>query len=299
MYDLIIVGMGPAGMSAGIYAKRSGMKVLMFERETPGGLLNKTNVVDNYLGMQNISGPDLAIKMFEHIKEQEVPYKFEEVIDVDVKKNKKIVTTNKGKYETKSIILCGGRQPRKPKIKGITELEGKGVSYCAICDAPLFKGKDVAIIGSGNSAFEEGIYLSKFVKKLYILSARDKIKADTVLQKEVKKQKNIKVLKSCVVSSLEKADGLLSGVILEDGKKISVQGLFIYIGYSPTTTYLEELGIINSTGYIEVNDDMETKVKGVFAAGDVIKKDLYQIVTASSEGAKAAINAKKYVEKLK
>ena len=297
MYDVIIIGMGPAGISAGIYAKRSGMNVLMLEKEAPGGLMNKTNIVDNYPGFKNITGPELALKMFNHIKEQEVPYKIEEVIDIDIQKNKKIVKTNKNTYETKAVILTAGRQPRKPKLKGITELEGKGVSYCSVCDAPLFKGKDVAIIGSGNSAFEEGIYISSFVKNLYILSSKDEIKADKILQKKVKKIKNIKIMKNSIVLSLESNEGVLSGVILENGKKIEVQGLFVYIGYSPTTAYLEALNILDSKGYIEVNENMETKVKGFYAAGDVIKKDLYQIVTAVSEGAIAAVNAKKYISK--
>ena len=151
MYDVIVIGMGPAGMSAAVYAKRSGLNVLMLEKGTPGGLINITNVVRNYLGYESVSGPELATKMFFHTQEQQIPYRIEEVEDIIIEEDKKIVITTEEAYETKAIIICGGRHPRKSNLENESEFVGKGVSYCAICDAPLYKGKDVAVIGGGNN----------------------------------------------------------------------------------------------------------------------------------------------------
>lgn len=292
MYDCIIVGMGPAGMSAGIYAKRSGMKVLMLEKNTPGGLINITNLVDNYLGFDNITGPDLAFKMFEHVKNNEVEYKIEEVIKIKKENSTFLIETNKNKYETKTIILAGGRQAKKmPQEENLKTLN---VSRCSICDAPLYKGKEVVVIGGGNSAFEEGIYLSDFASNLTIL-VRSTVKADKELVEQANKKENIKIIENANIKNIEEQDRKYK-ITLENNEIIS-DGLFSYIGYAPETEYLSTLGILEENGYIEVNDT-ETLVPGLFAAGDIIKKSVYQIITASSEGAEAALKAKKYISKL-
>ncbi len=184
MYDCIIVGMGPGGMSAGIYAKRSGLNTLLLEKNAPGGLINTTNLVDNYLGFDNITGPDLSFKMFEHVKNNGVEYKIEEVTKIKKEKDTFKIETNKNIYEAKTIILAGGRQPKKMPLE--ENLKKLSISRCSICDAPLYKEKEVVVIGGGNSAFEEGIYLSDFASTLTII-ARSQIKADEELINEAKK----------------------------------------------------------------------------------------------------------------
>ena len=298
MYDVIVIGMGPAGMSAAIYAKRSGLNVLMLEKGTPGGLINITNVVSNYLGYESVSGPELATKMFFHTQEQKIPYRIEEVEDIIIEKDKKIVITTEEAYETKAIIICGGRHPRKSNLENESDFVGKGVSYCAICDAPLYKGKDVAVIGGGNSAFEEGIYLSGFANKVYILNRSDVVRADEVLQEKAKEKGNIEVLLNTNAKKIEEKDGKIKDIILEDDSKLDVEGVFVYVGFEPTTGYLSKLGILTEDNYIEVDEEMRTKVKGVYAAGDIVKKSLYQIVTATSEGAIAATTAKRELKDL-
>lgn len=289
MYDCLIVGMGPGGMSAGIYAKRSGLKTLILEKNSPGGLINTTNLVDNYLGFDNISGPELAYKMFEHVKNNEVEYKVEEVTKIKKEGNIFKIETNKNKYESKTVILAGGRQPRKVALED--NLKSLKISRCSICDAPLYKNKDVLVLGGGNSAFEEGIYLSDFAKTLTIVT-RNKIKADEELINEAKTKSNIRILENEEIMSIEEQEPKYKITLKKE--TIIVDGMFSYIGYSPSTEYLSNLGILEENGYIETNNT-ETKVPGLFACGDIIKKDVYQIITASSEGATAALKAKKYI----
>lgn len=292
MYDTIIVGMGPAGMSAGIYAKRSGLKTLILEKKAPGGLINITNLVDNYLGYDNITGPELAMKMFEHVKNNEIEYKIEEVTKIKKEGSIFKIETNKNNYESKTVILAGGRQPRKLDLED--KLNDLKISRCAICDAPLYKGKNVLVIGAGNSAFEEGIYLSEFASHLTIL-ARSNVKADEEMVETAKSKENITIIEGEEIDDIKVENGVYK--VITPNNSIEVQGIFSYIGYTPMTEYLSNLNILESSGYIEVSDT-ETPVPGLFACGDIIKKDLYQIVTATSEGAKAATKAKKYLTEL-
>jgi len=292
MYDTIIVGMGPAGMSAGIYAKRSGLKTLLLEKNSPGGLINVTNLVDNYLGFDNITGPDLAFKMFEHIKNNEVEYKIEEVTKIKKENSIFKIETNKNSYTSKTIILAGGRQPRKIDLED--NLKKLKISRCSICDAPLYKDKNVLVMGGGNSAFEEGIYLSEFAKKLTIIT-RNKVKADEELLTAAKERNNIEIYENEEIQDLQELEGKYKVTLKEN--EIIVDGIFSYIGYTPSTEYLSNLGILEEKGYIEVNET-ETVVPGLYACGDIIKKDVYQIITASSEGAISALKAKKYITNL-
>lgn len=293
MYDCIIIGAGPAGMSAGIYAKRAGLETLLLDGDAPGGLLNKVTIVDNYLGIKSISGPDLAFQMYEHIKSEEVPFKFEKVLNIEVFPDKKIVTTTKDKYTTKTVIIAIGRKVRKTNLPSEIKFNGKGISYCAICDAPLYKDKKLVVVGGGNSAFEESLYLSKYSNDITIL-VRSEIIADEDLVEDVK-SKGIKILTGVNVVEFLGGDHLTS-VMLSNNQILECEGAFIYIGYEAETAFLKNLNITNEQGYIEVNSQMETKVKGVFACGDIIKKDLYQIITAASEGAEAAIAAGKEIK---
>lgn len=291
MFDAIIVGMGPAGMGASIYAKRSGLNILVLERSKPGGLLNQTSLVDNYLGFSKVSGQDLAVEMFNHINELKIPFKIEEVINIKDYEDYKEVITNKNTYKTKSVIICAGRKP-KTVFKDESSLIGKGLSYCAVCDAPLYKGKDVAIIGSGNSAFEEGLYLTNFVNKLYIITRSDHIKADQHLQEEMKKKDNVEILYNKTVKDISLTEDKISSLILED-QEIKVEGIFIYAGYTSSINYVNELNLNMENGYIITDKEGRTNIKGIYAAGDVIKKNLYQIITAVSEGSICGTTAKK------
>lgn len=293
MYDLIIVGMGPGGMSAGIYAKRSGLKTLMLEKNNPGGLINVTNLVDNYLGFDNITGPDLAVKMFSHIKNNEVEYKIEEAIKIKKAEDVFKVETNKNSYKAYSVILAGGRSPRKLEIEDT--LKNLKISRCSICDAPLYKGKELLVLGGGNSAFEEGIYLSEFASKLTIVT-RSEMKADKELIEQAKSKNNIELIENEEIKTIEEKDNKYN--IKLKSQELTVDGIFSYIGYSPSTEYLSNLGIIDESGYIETNNT-ETKIPGLYACGDIIKKEVYQIITASSEGAQAALKSKKYVTQIK
>ncbi len=292
MYDVIVIGMGPAGMNAAVYAKRSGLNVIMFEKASPGGLIAKTNMVDNYLGYEKISGADLAAKMFFHTQEQQIPYRIEEVEDVIIENGKKVVITTEGTYYAKAIIFCGGRRPRKIDIEGEDKYEGKGISYCAICDAPLYKGKKVVVVGGGNSAFEEAVYLSDFASEVTILNRSEECRAEVALQDKAKEKSNIKVKLKSKIKKILEVDNKVNGVELENGEKLEIDGVFVYVGFEPSTSYLLKLGILTEDNYISVDENMRTKIKGIYAAGDTVKKSLYQIVTAASEGAIAAVSAK-------
>ncbi len=292
MYDLIIIGMGPSGMSAGIYALRDKLKVLLIDEKNPGGLLNNITVVDNYLGFPNISGSDLAYNMFNHLNCEGAEYKIEKVLNIKNLGESKIITTTKSTYETKNIILSIGRKPKKSGIANEEKFEGKGISYCALCDGALYKDKDVLVLGGGNSAFEEALYLSKLVRSVKII-VRSAITADEELESSASSNNIETIVGSRVKEFL--GNDKISGVTLDNGTVINCDGVFIYYGYEADTNFIKNLNITDSDGYIEVNNNMETKIKGIYACGDIIKKSVYQIITATSEGAIAAINIGKEI----
>lgn len=294
MYDCIIIGMGPAGMSASIYAKRSGLKTLLLDESAPGGLLNKVSIVENYLGFKSVTGSELALSMFEHIRNEEIDYKIERVLKIDNYSNKKTITTTKGKYDTKTIILAIGRKAKKSGIANEDKFASKGISYCAICDASLYKNKDLVVLGGGNSAFEESIYLANVASSVTIL-VKNEIKAEDNLVDEAS-SKGIKVISGVSVNEFLGED-YITGVKLDNGSVINCSGVFIYYGYSADTAFINNLDITNEQGYIEVKRNMATKVKGIYACGDIVKKEVYQIVTAVSDGAIAALSARKELNK--
>ena len=298
IYDIIIIGMGPAGMSAGIYAKRSGMSVLVFEKSAPGGLINKTSNVDNYLGFDDILGPDLAFKMYEHFKDADIEHKITEVTKVTLDGDIKLVHTEKEVYKAHTVLIATGRKSKKLPLENAEKLEGKGISYCALCDGKLYQGKDVAIVGAGNSAIEEGTYLAKICKNDYILN-RLGINADDILVEEINTYPNVKLLNQVSITKLNETEGHLSSVTLNTGEEIEVDGVFVYIGYEQASESVKELGITNDFGYIKVDQFHETSIKGIYAAGDIVQKKIYQIINAASEGAEAAINANKYINSLR
>lgn len=287
IYDVIIIGLGPAGLAASIYAKRSGLKVLVLEAKMPGGLLNYTNVVNNYPGFINISGPDLASKMYEHFKSLDIELKNEDVIDIEVGETKRVVTSLQS-YETKNVIIATGRTRRSLNLPGESELRGSGISYCAMCDGHFYKGKDVAVVGAGDSSLEEALYLSQIVNKVTIIVRGKVLTGNKELVQRVEQAKNIEVKFGKNIVELISEDGILTRVKLDDESTLDVSGLFVYIGFDPILPFKTDLGLENEKGYLIVDENFETNQEGVYAVGDIIKKKLYQIISAEYEGASAA-----------
>lgn len=291
--DVTIIGMGPAGITAAIYLQRSNLNCCIIEKSTPGGLINKTSTIENYPGFNEISGPDLAYKLYDQLNKTKIKQIFEEVIEINDKKDYKEVKTNKQTIKTKTVILAIGREPKKLESTNSSALEGKGISFCSLCDGALYKGEEVAIVGGGNSALEEALYLASICKKVYILNRSEKLRGDEILKNKVLNTKNIEIRYLSKVKEFnEESNKLKSITILENNieKELLVKACFIFIGYAPATNFLKNLAILDEKGYIIVDENGRTAINGIYAAGDIIKKDLYQIITASSEGAKAAVS---------
>lgn len=295
IYDLIIVGMGPAGVASAIYAKRAGLNVLCLEQSMIGGYLNYIDKIDNYPGLFGVSGPDFAFKLMEQVNGLGIELKNKKVtsiIDGDVKK----VVTDNEEYLCKNVIIATGRKSKSLGLKDEDKLIGKGISLCALCDGAFYKNKVVAVVGGGNSALQEALHLANIANKVYLIHRRDEFRAIHDLVQRVEEKDNIEKVMSTNVKVLETSDGRLSGLLLDNGNKIDVDGLFIYIGFEPATKFAEELGITNDKGYIVVNEEFETSIKGIYAVGDIIDKKIYQISTAVAEGTIAAVNV---IEKCK
>lgn len=288
MYDLIIIGMGISGISASIYAKRAGMNVLLLEGSAPGGTVNQISEIENYPGINRISGPDFAYNLFEEVNKLGIEYKLEKVTDVIIDDSKKVKTT-KNVYEAKNLLIASGRRPKRLGLDREEEFLGKGISTCALCDGALYKNSDIAVIGGGSSALSEALYLSNIVNKIYLIHRREEFRGEEILIEEIKKRKNIELILKNEVTKLKIEDDTLKGIILKDGKEIDVKGIFIYVGFIPNTDFLKNTDIKMEDGYILVNENHETNIKGVYASGDVTKKDIYQIVNAASEGAEAVV----------
>jgi len=289
IYDSIIIGMGVAGISAAIYAKRSGSNVLILEKMRPGGIINTIDVIENYPGFASISGPDLAFQLFEQVNKLKIPYKMEEVKKVSLAGDIKIITTNQAEYQAKNILIATGRSPILLGLPNEEKLIGKGISTCALCDGYLYKEKEIAVVGGGNSALQETLYLANIVKKVYLIHRREEFRADQELIEKIKNKENIEIIYNAQITELKEENGELTSIVINDQTTIPVSALFIYIGYAPKTDFVKELGITNTVGYIEVDKNYETKIPGIYAAGDIIIKKVYQVVTAAAEGATAAI----------
>ena len=292
-YDLIIIGSGIAGITAAIYAKRSNLNVLILEKSAPGGLLNKIDKINNYPGYKEIAGMELAEKLFEQIKELNIEINYEEVINIELLNDLKKVVTTDDEYITKSVLIATGRVPKKIGLENEEDLYGRGLSTCALCDGNFFKGKDVAVIGGGNSALSEALYLSNIVNKVYLIHRRNEFKAEENIIKQVLEKDNIEVVYNSQVTNINKENEIVSSISINNDYQINVAGVFVYIGYHPGTNFIERLSITNPNGYIITNGFCETGIPGIYAAGDIIEKQVYQLVTAASEGAIAAININK------
>jgi len=288
MYDLIIIGMGVSGISAAIYAKRAGLSVLMLEGSAPGGTINSIPKIENYPGINEISGPDLAYNLFDKVNQLEIEYKLEKVTDVILEDIKTIKTVN-NIYQTQNLLIASGRKPKLLGLKDEEKYLGQGISTCALCDGALYKGKEVAVVGGGSSALSEAKFLSKTVNKVYLIHRREEFRGEDTLIKEIKEIPNIEIILNNEVKELIIKDNKFKGIILKNNESLEVSALFEYIGYIPNTNFLKNTSLELVEGYIVVNDNHETNIRGVYASGDVVKKDIYQIINAASEGAEVAI----------
>ncbi|MFH1181284.1 MAG: FAD-dependent oxidoreductase [bacterium] len=306
LYDLVIVGGGPAAVSAGIYASRQNIKTLLIAKSFGGQVAKKAVAIENYPGFKKISGSKLFGKFEKHLQKQKIEILADEVERVKKKESFFEVFTAGGKsFQAKAVIVATGGDPRLLDVPGEKEFLGRGVSYCTVCDGPLFKGKTVAVIGGGNSGFEAAIFLSKIAQKVYILERRDKALADGSLQKKIKKSGNVEVI---VFAKLKEIQGLkfVKSIIYEnqqDKKEavLAVDGVFAEIGYVPVASFLSnDLVDLNSQNEIKINClSCQTKTPGLFAAGDATETKYKQIIIAAGEGAKAALSAYEYLERQK
>lgn len=293
MKDVIIIGLGASGISAAIYAKRSGLDVAVINFGMPGGIINTSSIVENYPGFKRVSGSDLAFKFFDHFNSLNIPLYNEEVVDIIDGENKKIITKS-NEYFAKKVIICSGRKPKKLGIKNEDKYIGKGISYCATCDGNFYKNKNVCVVGGGNSALESALYLSNICKNVYIIVRKNKFIGDNSLIKIIQNKENVIIKFNTIIESINGDDYVES--IKTNNEKIDLNGIFINIGYEPSINILKKLNLKMDNNYIVVNRNMETSVKGIYACGDIIKKDLYQLVTAVSEGAIAATNVFKSIK---
>lgn len=295
-YDVIIIGAGAAGMTAAIYIKRANLTVCMIERSAPGGQINQTAHIENYPGFDKIDGPSLSMKMFTQTQNLGIEYKYGDVLEISNKGDIKLVKTDKEELTAKAVIICTGRKSRSLKLENENKFIGRGISWCAICDGPLYKEKEVCIVGGGNSACEEALYLSDIASKVTIIHRRDAFRADPAIRDKVLNSSKIEKIWDSNVTKLNDKDEVLESIEVTNNKTNETQtvfckGLFIYIGSDPVTKMVENYNITDKNGYILVDENNRTKENKLYAAGDVVKKELYQISTAVGEGSKAAMSA--------
>lgn len=303
MYDLIILGGGPAGLTAGLYATRSKLKTLLIEKMYLGGQIVNTYQLENYPGFEEISGPDLISRMEAQTKKYGLEIINEDVLGLDIKGDIKKVNTNNKTYEAKAIILTMGATPKRLGIESESKFIGSGISFCATCDGAFYKDATVAVIGGGNTAVEDAVYLTKFAKKVYIIHRRNELRATKTEQDKAFANDKIEFIWDTVVTDIEGEYGVeglkLKNVKTGEENSLKVDGVFVAIGYSPNTEIVKGIIDMDEYGYIVTDDDMQTNIPGVFAAGDIRHKTLRQVVTATGDGAIAAYVAEKYIDNLK
>lgn len=301
MKDLIIIGAGPAGFTAAIYSLRAKMDVLMLEKTGPGGQIALSDVIENYPGFSNISGMELMQKFEEQAKGFGLVMESAEVVAVEDHGKKKIVKTTSGDHECRAIVICSGAKPRKLGVPGEQEFTGRGVSYCATCDAFFFKGKDVVSVGGGDTAIKESLFLSKMVNKVEVVHRRDALRAEKIIQEKALASPSINFNWDSVVTSIN-GESSLSSVTIEnvkDGSKaeLAVQGIFVFVGIIPNTDFIDIVEK-DEGGFIVASDTMETSVPGIFVAGDARVTPLRQVATAVGDAAIAATAAEAHIESL-
>jgi len=300
MYDLIIIGGGPAGLTAALYAGRSRLKTLLLEKLSLGGQILKSEFIENFPGFPGgVSTQDLINRMHEQVKQLGVKIELEEVLGLDSKAMQ--VKTELNTYSAKSIIIATGARARKLNVPGEERLTGRGVSYCATCDAAFFKDKRVVVAGGGNTVAEEAIYLARFAKSVTIIHRRDNLRASAILQGRLKENKKIHFILSHIITEIAGANKVesvkIKGVFSAEEKTFACDGVFIFIGYEPETEIFKKKLKLEETGFIIAGNDLSTSEEGIFACGDCRAKSLYQVITACGDGAVAADSANKYIEK--
>ena len=291
MYDIIIIGMGISGITAGIYAKRSNKKVLLIDKGMPGGLLNNIDKISNFPGVPEITGPDFAEILEKQVEHLDIPYVLEEVKSLELNEETKKVITENNTYEAKRVILAMGRKPKYLGLDNEKSLLGKGLSTCAVCDAFFYKNENIAIVGTGNSALQEALYLANIVGHIYIINRRDDFRGEEILVENIKKNPKIEIIYNANIESMNEENNKLSSITLDNGTTLNVKGVFIYVGYRPVTDFIPK-EILDENGYVKVNEKLETEINGVYAIGDIINKDTYQLVTAAADGARVITNMK-------
>ncbi|MBE7021713.1 MAG: thioredoxin-disulfide reductase [Ruminococcaceae bacterium] len=300
MLDLMIVGGGPAGMNAALYAARAGLSCVLFEKMFAGGQMATTSLLENYIGFPGgVDAVTLAMSMSQQATDAGAEIRYEEIYALSLAGAVKQATTAKETVEARSVILCMGASPRLLGVPGEERLRGHGVSYCATCDGALYKGKTVAVVGGGDTALEDAIFLSRFAKQVYLIHRRDSFRAVRAQQEKVKKLSNVSMMLDSVVTEImgeHEVSGLrVRQVKTEVETSISVDGLFIAVGTNPNTALIgEQLPL--EAGYVVTDEEMKTAIPGVFAAGDLRKKPLRQVITAAADGAVAAVSALRYIE---
>ena len=303
-YDTIIIGGGPAGLAAGIYAMRSRLKTILVEKYIPGGQMVMTDHVENYPGFPDgIGGPDLSANMELQARNLGLEIASSEVQSVDFSGEEKVINTTDGDLHAPTVIIATGATPRRLGVLGEDRLTGKGVSYCATCDGAFFRDREIAVVGGGNTAVQDAVFLTKFASKVTIIHRRDALRATRILQERAFKNPKIKMAWNSIVVEVQ-GDSRVEGLLLEnvtDGTKrvLPVEGTFILIGTHPITELFRGHIILDPQGYVITDEDMQTNVPGVFAAGDCRRKSLRQMVTAAADGAIAAFSAERYIESLK
>ncbi len=297
--ELVIIGAGPAGMTAAIYGRRSGLDVLLLEKGATGGQINITDEIENWPGVQHATGPELGNMFREHALKFNTEIRIADVKKVELRDGKKIVVTDKGDIEAEAIVVATGAHFRRLGCEGEAEHIGQGVSFCAVCDGAFYEGEEVAVVGGGNTAVEEGVYLTKFASKVYIIHRRDEFRADRAAIEHAMSNPKIVPVWNSVVEQIE-GDGVVENLVLKNVKTgelsdLKVAGVFMFVGQTPDDDCVRGLVKAEKGGWILVNEHMETSVEGIFAAGDVCSKHLRQVITAASDGAIAAMGASAYI----
>ncbi|MFL8673080.1 thioredoxin-disulfide reductase [Clostridioides sp. GD02404] len=299
MVDIIVIGAGPAGLTSAIYAMRAGLSVTVFEKSIYGGQVASTSEVENYPAVQKISGVEFSNNIYNQAIAQGVDIQFDEVEEINLEGKIKVVKTSSGEHKAKAVILANGVERRKLGCEGEEKFTGRGVSYCATCDGAFFKDKEVAIVGGGNTALEDALFLANNCTKVYLIHRRDSFRGEEVLEKSVKSRKNIEILYNHGVEKIEGEKTVskieVKNLKTEEKRTIDVSGIFIAIGLKPNNKMFENVLDLDEGGYIISDESCTTSVEGVYVAGDSRTKFLRQIITAASDGAIAAVQAANYI----
>ena len=303
MYDTLIIGSGPAGMTAALYAARSNIKVGIIEQGAPGGQMNNTSDIENYPGYDRISGPELAMNMYTPLEKFEVENIYGIVQRVEDAGAVKRVVTDDNTYEAKTVILATGAKHRTLGVTGEEEYTSRGVSYCAVCDGAFFRNQDLLVVGGGDSAVEEAVYLTQFAKSVTIIHRRDALRAQKILQDRAFSNDKVHFIWDSVVKEIKGTDVKVSGVTIENVKTGEISehdfgGIFIYVGVDPVSDMVADLGISDAAGWVLTDEHMRTSIPGIFAIGDVRQKYLRQIATAVGDGAIAGQGVYQYIENM-